>query len=101
MSLVAHLGWIETSVTQARSVKRAALFGYQCLGCDNRAGPLARATLGPTHQRPSPPRAHSFDSNSLPYARHCNGHCGGGAAGEQQIKPPALPKGEPDKTQDK
>ena len=77
MSLVAHLGWMEMSVPQARSVRRAALFGYQYLGCDNRAGPSARATLGPTHQRPSPPRAHSFDNYSPPYARHCNGHCGG------------------------
>lgn len=97
MTLVAHQGWIETSVTQAHSIKIAALFGYRCLGCDNRAGPLARATLA-QHSRGRLPLGLI---HLTAIHRPMPGTAMGTAEGIQQIKPPALPKGEPDKTQDK
>lgn len=75
-SLVAPLGWTGTSVTQAHSVKRAAISEHWCLGCDNRAGPSARTVLGRTHQRPSPPLAHALDNCLLPRAQHWCRHWG-------------------------
>lgn len=85
MTLVAHLGWIRQR-HPGPLCKDSCLFGCRCLGCDNRAGPLARATLAQHTKEPSPPRAHSFDSNSFAL-------CNTVEAGDTADKTPCSPKG--------
>lgn len=95
MSPVAHLGWTGVSATQACSVRGAALSGHRCLGCDNQAGPLARAVLA-EHTRGHLPLGLIHST-----AIYCHVPGATGGTGDTAEKIPAFPKREPDKAQDK
>lgn len=87
------LGKDVTSVIQALSVRRAAVPGHQCLGCDNQAGPLARTRPDLTQPTLPPPGAPSPDSHRQPSTAGCWAPLQAWGRGRDSRQDPCPPQG--------